>query len=311
MKLVNDIAKMQELSLQARAADLTVAFVPTMGFLHEGHLDLVRRARELADVVVVSIFVNPTQFNRSDDFESYPSDLKTDQALLEAENTDILFMPSAKDVYPEGASTRVRVDGITEPMEGAFRPGHFEGVATVVSALFNMVQPNVAVFGEKDYQQLQSVRRMTADLHFPIRIVAGPTVREADGLAMSSRNARLNAEQRAAAPVIRRALQAAAQAFDEGCEAAAKLADLAREPLASCAGFALEYVELVNGETLEPVAEARPGCVIAVAGSFGDVRLIDNVILGRGDEKSSTHGRAAHLGATAADISDGRIESNA
>ncbi len=283
MKIVSDIAKMQELSRQARAGGLRIGFVPTMGYLHEGHLQLLRRARALSDVVVVSIFVNPTQFNRRDDFESYPRDEKTDRALLEVEKVDILFEPRVGDVYSCGAATSVKVDGVSEGMEGAFRPGHFDGVATVVAALFNMVRPDLAVFGEKDYQQLQVVRRMTADLHFPIEIVAAPTVREQDGLAMSSRNARLSSRQREQAPVIYRALLAGEALFASGNSDAAAIKDAALRELQSCSGLDVEYVEVADGCSLKPVAEAASGCVLAVAASFGDVRLIDNRILGAPD----------------------------
>ncbi|RMD81319.1 MAG: pantoate--beta-alanine ligase [Candidatus Dadabacteria bacterium] len=282
MKTIRDIAKMQEFSLQLHLGGLRVGFVPTMGYLHEGHLTLVRRARAECDVVVVSIFVNPTQFDRRDDFEAYPRDEERDRRLLEAERVDVLFMPRAEEVYPPGAATRVHIEGLTETLCGPRRPGHFDGVATVVAALFNMVRPDVAYFGEKDYQQLQIIRRMVADLHFPIRIESVPTVREPDGLAMSSRNARLDAEQRKAALALSRGLAAAARAYEEGVCEAARLLAIAREPIDREPRVRLEYIELVDGTSLRPVEEARADSVLAVAAWLGDVRLIDNVILGRG-----------------------------
>ncbi len=280
MKIVTSIAKMQELSLQTRSVGLRLAFVPTMGFLHEGHLELVRRARQIADVVVVSIFVNPTQFDDKNDLEAYPRDEDRDARLLRTEGVNILFMPDAADVYPDGAATSVSVAGLTERLCGAHRTGHFSGVTTVVSALFNMVYPDIAVFGEKDYQQLQTIRRMTRDMHFPIAIEAVPTVREHDGLALSSRNARLSDEQREKAPAIYRSLQAAASAYADGERDAKALLDIARDGLSVCEGLDLEYLEAVEGNSLEAIERAEDSTVIAVAARLGDIRLIDNVVLG-------------------------------
>ncbi len=279
MKIVRSVAKMQELSRQARAGGLTVGFVPTMGYLHDGHLALVREARELAHVVVVSIFVNPTQFNNADDFANYPNDTAADTAMLEEEGVDVLFMPSADDVYPAGAATRVSVSGLTEKLCGEFRPGHFEGVATVVAALFNMVLPDLAVFGRKDFQQLEVVKRMARDLHFPVRIVEGATVRERDGLAMSSRNARLSAEERTLAPAIHRALDAAASAYARGERKSAVLAAAASGVLASCDAFRVEYLEVVDPDRMAATEVADDRSVMAVAAWLGPVRLIDNIHL--------------------------------
>ncbi len=281
MKTITDIAKMQEFSMQLHVGGLCVGFVPTMGYLHEGHLSLVRAARRDCDVVVVSIFVNPTQFNRSDDFESYPRNEERDRRLLEAERVDVLFMPCAEDVYPVGAATRVHVSGLTETLCGPGRPGHFDGVATIVASLFNMVRPDVAYFGEKDYQQLQVIRRMTADLHFPVRIVGVPTVRETDGLAMSSRNARLDSRQRRAAVVLSRGLRAAAEAFAGGERESRRLIEVAQACIDKEPQVRVEYLEVVGGSNVQPVARAEAGSVMAVAAWLGDVRLIDNVILGR------------------------------
>jgi pantoate--beta-alanine ligase len=279
MKIVRSVAKMQELSRQARAGGLTVGFVPTMGFLHDGHLALVREARELAHVVVVSIFVNPTQFNNAEDFANYPCDTAADTAMLEEEGVDVLFMPAAEDVYPAGAATRVSVSGLTDGLCGAFRPGHFEGVATVVAALFHMVLPDLAVFGRKDFQQLQVVKRMVKDLHFPIRIVEGATVREKDGLAMSSRNARLSAGERALAPAIAKALGAAAAAFAGGERRSAALVAAATNVLSACDAFRVEYLEVVDPDRIAATDVADERSVMAVAAWLGPVRLIDNVVL--------------------------------
>ncbi|MBI5504580.1 MAG: pantoate--beta-alanine ligase [Deltaproteobacteria bacterium] len=279
MKVVRSVAKMQELSRQTRSAGLTVGFVPTMGYLHDGHVSLVHLARESANVVVVSIFVNPTQFNAAEDFSNYPRDEKTDEALLEEEGVDILFMPDAADVYPPGAATRVAVSGLTDALCGAFRPGHFEGVTTVVAALLNMVQPDVAVFGRKDFQQIQVVRRMVRDLHFPVTIVEGTTSRERDGLARSSRNARLSPAQRAVAGAIYAALSAAAAAYGRGERTASALKEAARRRLEQTADFRIEYLEVVDPDAIAAVDAADERAVMAVAAWLGPVRLIDNVTL--------------------------------
>jgi len=281
---------MQELSRQARSGGLTVGFVPTMGYLHDGHVSLVRSAREHADMVVVSIFVNPTQFNSAEDFDNYPRDEKTDEALLEEEGVDVLFIPSADEVYPSGACTRVSVSRLTDNLCGAFRPGHFEGVTTVVASLFHMVQPDVAVFGRKDFQQLEVVRRMTRDLHFPVRIIAGQTLRESDGLAMSSRNARLSPSEREQAPAIYRGLAAAASAFAAGERTPQALTQTARAHLGDA--FRVEYLEVVDPDAIAPASAADERSVMAIAAWLGPVRLIDNVVLAeeaaRLDESTST-----------------------
>ncbi|MFN2426609.1 MAG: pantoate--beta-alanine ligase [Candidatus Binatia bacterium] len=302
MKIVRSVAKMQELSRQARAGGLTVGFVPTMGYLHDGHLALVREARELSHMVVVSSFVNPTQFNNAEDFDNYPRDDAADTAMLEEEGVDVLFMPAASDVYPAGAATRVNVAGLADGLCGSHRPGHFEGVATVVAALFNMVLPDVAVFGRKDFQQLQVIRRMVADLHFPVRIVEGATVRERDGLAMSSRNARLAPAERTLAPVIHRALAAGAAAFARGERRPAALVAAASDVLASCDAIRVEYLEVVDPELVAATEVADERSVMAVAAWLGPVRLIDNVTLAelpaRVPERSPT-GVALNGGAAA------------
>ena len=281
MKVITDIAKMQEFARQVRLGGLTIGFVPTMGFLHDGHLELVRRAREQTDVVVSSIFVNPAQFDRSDDFDAYPRDDARDRSLLEQERVDVLFMPAAGEVYGDGAATRVVVTELTDHLCGPGRPGHFDGVTTVVAALFNMVLPDIAYFGEKDYQQLQIIRRMTSDLHIPVRIESLPTVREADGLAMSSRNARLTPDGRTRARAVSRALDASVTAFTAGCDAAAELLGAARAVIEAEGGIEIEYLELVDGETLAAAETADEASVVAIAAWVDGVRLIDNVIFSR------------------------------
>jgi pantoate--beta-alanine ligase len=260
-----------------RARGASIGFVPTMGALHEGHLALVRTARERDDVVVVSIFVNPTQFDASEDLQNYPRDLARDLALAEAAGADLVFAPPAAEMYLPGASTWVDVEGLTSGLCGAARPGHFRGVCTVVTKLLNIVGPHRAYFGETDAQQLAVIKRMVRDLDMRVEIVPCPAVREPDGLAMSSRNVRLSPEARAQAPVLYRALTAARVAIENGDRDAERLkADI-------CAGLAaadlakIDYMEIVDSETLRPVAFINRPCLIALAVFFGQVRLIDNV----------------------------------
>jgi pantoate--beta-alanine ligase len=279
MERITDLIAMQEWAAATRAAGRRIGFVPTMGALHEGHLVLVRRAAELADAVVVSVFVNPIQFDRRDDFEGYPRDLARDAQLLTDAGVAVVFTPAAAAMYGPGFQSHVEVEGVTAPLCGAQRPGHFRGVTTVVSKLFHLVQPHVAVFGEKDYQQLVTIQRMVADLCFDVEIVGVPTVRERDGLALSSRNRRLGAAERAAARCVPRALRAAvdlAAAGDrtrEGLLAAARR-EVEAEPLAR-----IEYAELRHPETLEEVATVEDQARLAVAVWVGEVRLIDNCLI--------------------------------
>ena len=261
-----------------RAAGRRVALVPTMGALHEGHLSLVRLAGERADFVVVSIFVNPAQFGPGEDFDRYPRDLSSDLAALSAERVDLVFAPRVDDLYPLGDATRVRVERVTEGLCGRDRPGHFEGVTTVVARLFNAVRPHVAVFGQKDYQQLVAIQRMACDLLFDVEVVGGAIVREPDGLAMSSRNAYLSAAARRQAPALRQALLEARDSFRIDGDAAALLSAVRRriekEPLAE-----IDYVELRDAQTLEPVETLEGRAVLAVAVRFEGARLIDNLVL--------------------------------
>jgi pantoate--beta-alanine ligase len=279
---VRDAAALRcELAAWRRQGE-TIGFVPTMGALHEGHLSLLRLARGRTRRVVVSVFVNPTQFGPGEDFDLYPRQLGTDAALLEGEGCDLLFAPDVDTLYPAGHSTFVDPAGPALGLEGEQRPGHFRGVATVVSILFHLVRPDVAVFGEKDAQQLAVVRRLARDLLFDVEIVAGPTVREADGLAMSSRNALLSAEERRAAVVLHRALRAAAVAIAGGERRSDEIRQVMRrvvegEPLAR-----LEYAEVVDAESFRPVAAIAGRVVLPIAAHIGRTRLIDNLQLADG-----------------------------
>lgn len=294
MRTIEQVNAMQAWSHEVRGRDRArVGLVPTMGALHPGHLSLVEIARRHADKVVASVFVNPTQFDRADDFDRYPRDLERDGALLAAAGVDVLFAPPASEMYPAGAQTMVAVEHLAEPLCGAHRPGHFRGVATVVLKLFLIVQPHVAVFGEKDYQQLALIRRMARDLHLELDVVGAPIVRESDGLAMSSRNRHLDAAERAAASCLARALAVAearvvAGERDVAALVAAARGELDREPRAR-----VEYVAAVDPETLEPLArlddhDSRPSSFTSAAGErallalavwIGNTRLIDNRVL--------------------------------
>jgi pantoate--beta-alanine ligase len=260
-------------------AGATIGLVPTMGALHEGHLSHVRRARARDEVVVASVFVNPMQFGPSEDLTRYPRMPERDAALLEAEGVAVLFMPSAEEMYPSGFATRVEVGRIGEVLEGASRPGHFAGVATVVLKLFQLVRPTHAYFGQKDAQQLAVIRQMVRDLNLPVEIVAGPTIREPDGLAMSSRNAYLSPAERRAAAVLYHALTAARDRYNAGERDAEALRHVmhktvSEEPLAR-----LDYAEVVDADTMEPPATAEAGALLVIAARIGTTRLIDNMAL--------------------------------
>lgn len=279
MRLVERISEVREAVRAARAAGRRIGFVPTMGYLHEGHLTLMRQARQASDFVVVSIFVNPTQFGPNEDFARYPRDLERDAALCAGVPVDLIFHPSVAEMYPQPFRTSVQVGGLTETLCGASRPGHFDGVATVVSKLFNIVQPDAAFFGQKDAQQVAVIQRMVIDLNMDLTIVPVPTVREADGLAMSSRNSYLSPDERQAALVLSRSLRMAAQRVEAGERDLRTLADamramIAAEPLAN-----IDYVEIVDYATLQPVERLDAKALAALAVRFGKTRLIDNVVL--------------------------------
>ena len=258
------------------AAGESIALVPTMGYFHKGHLCLMRRARELASRAVVSLFVNPIQFGPKEDLSRYPRDFHRDAASADREGVDVLFAPEAAAMYPEGSQTRVTVSGLTSGLCGASRPGHFEGVTTVVAKLFHLVKPNVAVFGQKDFQQLAVIRRMTADLNWDIEIVGHPIVREADGLAMSSRNVYLSSGERHSALALSRAIRHARQRVRAGLDDVAMLLHEVREIVTATPGVAVEYIECVDATTLAPCTTLAPGVVLALAARVGATRLIDN-----------------------------------
>src|SRR5262245_38624763 len=280
MRTVRTVAELREALEPARRQGRRIGLVPTMGAFHEGHLSLMRAAREQADVVVVSLFVNPAQFNPNEDLAAYPRDEAGDAAQAEALQVDLLFAPSTDEVYPHGApTTEVRVRGLTEPLEGVSRgPEHFHGVTTVVAKLFNMVGPDVAFFGAKDAQQAAVVRRMVADLDFPLEIVTLPTVREPDGLAMSSRNAYLDTCDRERALALRRALDAAETAVAQGERDPATVARLARDAMRPF-GVEPEYLALVEPITFAPVSAIDGDVLVAVAARVGPARLIDNTLI--------------------------------
>jgi pantoate--beta-alanine ligase len=280
VQLLESVSQMRAWSRAERARGRRIGFVPTMGFLHEGHLRLVDRARERADGVVMSIFVNPLQFGRGEDFATYPRDVERDKKLAAERNVDCLFLPDAKAMYPADPLVRVQPGPMADGLEGAARPGHFAGVLTVVAKLFHLVEPDIAVFGRKDFQQAMLVRRMADDLNFGLEVDIAPTVRELDGLALSSRNAYLQGDERRAALALSRALRAVEQAWRSGEADPGPLArrglDVLRAP-----GVAPEYLALVD-EQMRPVARVDARTVVLVAAKVGRTRLIDNVVLGEG-----------------------------
>jgi pantoate--beta-alanine ligase len=280
VKQLHRIGGLRSALADARAAGARIGFVPTMGYLHDGHLRLVDTAKDACDVVVMSIFVNPLQFGAGEDLARYPRDLERDVRLAERRGVDLLFVPPADEMYPHGPSaTRVSVPALADRLCGAFRPGHFEGVLTVVAKLIGIVQPDVAVFGQKDLQQAVLIRRMVEDLNMAVRIEVVPVVREADGLALSSRNVYLSPEQRHAALALSRALQAAQAAFTEGQRDAVVIQAAARVILEGEPGVSVQYVEVVDTVDLETPDPVRAGDAVAVAAFVGSTRLIDNHVL--------------------------------
>ncbi|HVF56921.1 MAG TPA: pantoate--beta-alanine ligase [Pyrinomonadaceae bacterium] len=282
MEIINRRQRMSSVARKLRREeDKTIGLVPTMGALHEGHLSLVREARRMCDVVVVSVFVNPTQFGPGEDFARYPRDLTQDTTKLSDYNVDYIFAPSVEEMYPKGFSTYVTVEGLSEPMEGVARPGHFRGVATVLTVLFNTVRADFAFFGQKDAQQTMVVRRLVRDLAFDTEIVVLPTVREETGLALSSRNAYLSGEERRAASVLYRALSQGREVYNEGERNPKRLAEAVRAQIEAEPRARLEYISVVDAETmekLEKITDERP-VLIAVAAHVGRTRLIDNIVL--------------------------------
>jgi pantoate--beta-alanine ligase len=281
MKICATIPEARPACRDARASHKRLGLVPTMGALHEGHLSLVRAAKAQCDAVAVSIFVNPTQFGPTEDLSKYPRQFDRDRQLLEKEGIDILFAPSVDEIYPDGPVTWVLVEGLSEKLDGRTRPGHFRGVTTIVAKLFHIIEPDAAFFGQKDAAQLAVIRRMVQDLNLPVEIVACPIVRESDGLAMSSRNAYLNLEERGRALVLQRSLQRAQQEFQAGERIAGKLISAAKEVFAREPQVVLDYFEIVDPDTLDPVERISQKTLVAVAAYVGSTRLIDNTVLDR------------------------------
>jgi len=278
MEIFKTIDKMREWSLEQKRTGKRIAFVPTMGALHEGHLSLLSEGKQRADVLVMSIYVNPTQFSSNQDLHSYPQDLNADLLRAEECGVDAVFLPDNEVMYPARYQTRITMKDLTRNLCGASRPDHFQGVATIVAKLFNIVMPDLAIFGEKDFQQLVVIRRMVSDLNMPIEVIGCPTVREADGLAMSSRNRNLNAEERVAAQSINQSLGVVEQLIDEGETNMESLIATARETIESSKIPIIDYVKLVNADTLEDLSEFRRPALLAVAAFVGKARLIDNRI---------------------------------
>ena len=285
MKIVSDIREMQQLAGHYRQQGKTIGFVPTMGYLHEGHLSLMRRARPQCDILVVSIFVNPTQFGPNEDFERYPRDFERDERLCREVGVDVVFYPTADAMYPRPYLTYVNVEKLSETMCGASRPRHFRGVTTVVTKLFNIVQPHIAVFGQKDYQQSLIIRQMVRDLNFDVQIDVAPIVREADGLAMSSRNKYLSPEERQQALVLYRSLTRAEELIREGERNVDTLLQAMKTVISEAPDARIDYIAIVDAETLEPLSTVRHNTVIALAVYIGTTRLIDNTWIREKDGK--------------------------
>ena len=279
MRVIHTIGEMRAASRAAKARGARLGLVPTMGALHEGHLSLVRAARARSDVVAATIFVNPTQFGPSEDFSKYPRNLQNDSALLEREGVELIFAPAVGEMYPAGAITWVTVEGMSDRLCGASRPGHFRGVTTVVAKLFNIAEPDVAFFGQKDAAQVAIIRRMVRDLNMPVQIEVCPIVREPDGLAMSSRNSYLNAVERTAALTLYRSLTRAEELFKSGEKDSAKLIAVGTKEFDSEPAVRLDYFEIVDPDSLQPVLAVERPALAAVAAYLGKTRLIDNILL--------------------------------
>ena len=279
METIHTVEWMKQVAGEARAKERVLGLVPTMGALHEGHLSLVREAQRECSPVVVSIFVNPKQFGPAEDFQKYPRTLEADREKLAGLGVDYIFAPSGEEMYPAGFSTGVVVDGLSDRLEGRSRPGHFRGVATVVLKLFEIVQPRFAFFGRKDAQQLRIIRRMTSDLNLGVEVVACPIVREADGLALSSRNAYLKSDERRAATALYRALEALRRDIAAGERDPARLVASMRRVLDVESGVKVDYADIVDADTFEAAAGLRKACYAAIAARVGATRLIDNALI--------------------------------
>lgn len=279
MEIIHDLRRMQRLCLDLRREGRRIAFVPTMGYLHDGHLSLLAEGRQRGDILVLSIFVNPTQFGPSEDLAAYPRDFERDAALAREAGVDLLFCPAPEAIYPPGYATYVNVEGLTETLCGASRPGHFRGVTTVVAKLFNLVVPHVALFGAKDFQQLAVIRRMTLDLNLPVEIVGMPIVREADGLALSSRNVYLNPDQRRQALALSRGLARARQLAGEGERDAARILEEVRALILTQPEARIDYLQICHQATLRDQERVDADSVLLMAVFVGSTRLIDNGFL--------------------------------
>lgn len=280
MKIIHDVKEMQQAMLHFKQQGKRISFVPTMGFLHEGHASLMREGRRLGDLLVLSIFVNPTQFGINEDLDKYPRNLQGDCLLAEECGVDFVFSPAVSGMYPPGFQTTVALGPLTQPLCGASRPGHFNGVAVVVTKLFGIVQPDIALFGKKDFQQLAVIRQMVADLNLPVRIVGMPIIREPDGLAMSSRNSYLNPVEREQALCLYHAIQRVMELYEKGETSVDRLLGEARMIITAVPSARIDYLELRDAISLQPVEQAVKGSLFALAVRIGATRLIDNMVLG-------------------------------
>lgn len=279
IKIIEKVNLMQEKAEEIRLSGKKIGLFPTLGFLHEGHLELIRQGRKRADVLVMSLFVNPTQFGPSEDFDKYPRDIEGDIKKAQSEGVDIVFLPSPEEIYPHGFQSSVKVETITGFLCGQSRPGHFEGVTTVVTKLFNIVKPHFALFGQKDFQQLAVIKRMVKDLNMDIEIVEVPTVREADGLAMSSRNKYLNPEERKSALCIKQSIDTAIKMAGEGELNSGKIITLIKDLILSFPYTSIEYINICDPETLEDIDKLKEKSLLALAVKVGNTRLIDNCVI--------------------------------
>ena len=279
MRIIKSVAEMQAYSGSQRSKNIKIGFVPTMGALHEGHLSLLKRSTETADQTILSIFVNPAQFSPSEDFNEYPRDFKTDEESARNSGVDAIFYPSVEEIYPDGYSTFSVVEGLSDILDGVSRPSHFKGVTTIVNKLFNIVNPHMAFFGQKDAQQAVIIKKMVTDLNLNVEIIVCPTIRDEDGLALSSRNAFLNREEREQAPMIYTALTRAESMHAGGEHESSKIISLIEGIISSAKLAKIDYIAVVDEETLQPVESTLSGVLVAAAVFFGGTRLIDNTIL--------------------------------
>jgi pantoate--beta-alanine ligase len=287
MQVIETIDAMQRQCEELRLSGKTIALVPTMGFFHEGHLELMRVGRRLADILAISIFVNPTQFGPSEDFQAYPRDMEGDLAGARDVGVDLVFAPSVQEMYPEGHQTKISVERVTKHLCGLSRPGHFDGVTTVVAKLFNIAKPHLALFGEKDYQQLTAVKWMAKDLDMDIQIIGVPTVREPDGLAMSSRNTYLNPEERKSALCLKKSLDLAREMFGQGERNARRIKEAVQDLILSHPSTKIDYVNICDPMSLEDVDRIEEKALLALAVKVGKARLIDNCLIGAMEDKKS------------------------